>query len=214
MMNPRERIFEAWESSTAAAYVQNLRQRYRTHSRRLWDRYYKLEPRERHLLQFALAAVAVFFAYNLVYSPVVSMQADLADAIQVRQRELNSVRRMTVNYQQLQREVIKLEKQTAPAGPDFALSSVLAQALGGAIGSSKIGGIDAQPPKKISPQFSQYEVALRLNGVSLAQLVDGLYAIKNLKVPVVVSDLTIKKQLDRHDAYDVDMTCQSLARNA
>jgi type II secretory pathway component PulM len=213
MTSARQRILEAWNGTSAAAYVQDLRLRYRTHSRRLWERYYKLEPRERRLLQLALAAVAVFLAYNLIYSPVVSMQASLADAIQTRQRELTSVRRMTVNYQELQREVTRLEKQTAPAGPDFALSSVLTQALGSAIGSAKIGGVDAQPPKKISPQFSQYEVALRLSGVSLAQLVDGLYAIKNLKVPVVVSHVAIKKRLDQHDSYDADLTCQSLARN-
>ncbi|HLH76362.1 MAG TPA: type II secretion system protein GspM [Candidatus Binataceae bacterium] len=212
-MNARERIADAWNATSAAAYVQDFRLRYRAHSRRLWDRYYKLEPRERRLLQLGLAALAIFFAYNLIYSPVLSLQASLTDAIQARQRELNAVRRMTVNYQELQRQVTKLEKQTAPAGPDFALSSVLTQALGAAIGSTKIGGVDAQPPKKISPQFSQYEVALRLSGVSLAQLVDGLYAIKSLKVPVVVSGLTIKKQLDQHDAYDVDLTCQSLARN-
>jgi general secretion pathway protein M len=200
--------------STAGRYLAELRLRLRSYSRQLRERYRKLERREQYLVQVGGVIIGVFLLYNLVYQPIVSLQTGLEDDIESRERDLNNVRRLTVTYQRVQEDVARLEKQTAPAGPDFALSSVLATALGGAIGNDKIGGIDAQPAKKISPQFSQYQVDLRLSAVSLAQLVDALYQIKTLKVPVVVSDISIKKRIGENGSYDVDMTCLALARNA
>jgi hypothetical protein len=70
------------------------------------------------------------------------------------------------------------------------------------------------PDKPISEQFTQHSAGLRLTGVSLAQLVDVLYKIKTIKVPVLVSDLSIKKHGQDAHAYDVDMTCSVLGKNA
>jgi type II secretory pathway component PulM len=208
------RIISLLADSEAGRYLAELRQRSRIYSNQLRERYRKLERREQYLVQIGSLIFGVFLLYNLVYQPIMAWQSGLEDDIQTRERDVANVRRLTVTYQRVQQEVARLEKQTAPAGPDFALSSVLATALGSAIGNDKIGGINADPPKKISPQFSQYQVALKLSAVSLAQLVDALYQIKTLKVPVVVSDISIKKRVGEHDSYDVDMTCLALARNA
>lgn len=183
--------------------------------RALRARYYKLDKRERLLVQLAGVVTAGFLAYNLIYLPIVSYQAGLEDEIVARQRDLTEVRQMVVTYQRLKTELATLEKNTAPPARDFSLSSMLSSALNGAVGTDKIGGISTQPDRPVSDQFTQYSAVLKLNAISLKELVDVLFQIKSLKVPVVVSNLSVRKHSpDNPHAYDVDMTCSVLGKNA
>ncbi len=182
--------------------------------RQLRARYYKLEKRERLLVKVAAAIAALFVGYNLIYVPILSFQSGLEQDIAARQHDLTEVRRMIVAYRQVRRELTALEKSAAPPGKDFALSSVLSTALNGAVGTDLIAGISTLPDKPISGQFTQYGVNLKLQAVSLKQLVDALYQIKSIKVPVVVSNVSIRKHGQDLHSYDVDMICSVLGKNA
>jgi hypothetical protein len=182
--------------------------------RQLRARYYKLEKRKRLLVKVAAGIVAAFVGYNLIYVPILSFQSDLEQDIVERQHDLADVRRMTVIYRQVRTELTALEKSAAPPGKDFALSSVLSTALNGAVGSDLIAGISTLPDKPISGQFTQYSVTLKLQAVNLKQLVDALYQIKSIKVPVVVSNVSITKHAQDPHSYDVNMTCSVLGKNA
>jgi hypothetical protein len=182
--------------------------------RALRTRYYKLDKRERFLVQVAGVIMAMLLAYNLIYLPIVSYQSSLEDEIEARQRDLADVRQMVVTYQHLRTELASLEKNTALPARDFSLSSMLSSAMNGAVETDKIGGISTQPDKPISDQFTQYSAILKLNGITLKQLVDVLFQIKSLKVPVVISNLSVRRHADNPHAYDVDMTCSVLGKNA
>ena len=182
--------------------------------RDLRARYYKLERRERILLQLAAVVLGVLAGYNLIYLPIVSYQAGLEDEIAARQHDLTEVRRMASTYRQVNTELLALEKNTAPPARDFSLTSILSTALNGAVETDKIAGINPLPNKPISGQFTQYGADLKLNGVSLAQVVDVLYRIKSIKEPVVVSNLSIRRRAQDPHSYDVDMTCSVLGKNA
>ncbi len=200
--------------SAVVAYFQRAQAWTSPRYRALRARYYKLDKRERLLVRLAGVVAAGFLAYNLIYLPIVSYQAGLEDEIVARQRDLTDVRQMVVTYQRLKTELATLEKNTAPPARDFSLSSMLSSALNGAVETDKIGGISTQPDKPVSDQFTQYSAILRLNGINLKQLVDVLFQIKSLKVPVVVSNLSIRKHGTDAHAYDVDMTCSVLGKNA
>jgi hypothetical protein len=197
-----------------AGYIEQLRTWIGPRYKELRTRYYKLENRERRLLQLAGAMLAVFLGYNFIYLPITAYQDALEDEIVTRQRDLAEVRQMTVTYRHVKKELADLEKNTAPSGRDFSLSSILSNALNGAVGADKIGGISSAPPKSISEQFTQYSADLKLSNINLAQLVDVLYQIKEIKVPVVVSNLSIKKNSQDPHGYDVEMTCSVLSKNA
>jgi type II secretory pathway component PulM len=209
-----DKLFAAVRDSAAALYVERMRALMSPRYRQLRQRYYKLEKRERILLQLGAMALAVFLGYNLVYMSIVSYRAGLEDEIAVRQRDLSEVRRMASTWRQVSTELTALEKNTAPPAADFSLQSTLSNALNGVLENDKIGGINPLPDKPISEQFKQYGAQLKLNGVSLAQLVDVLYRIKSIKEPVVVSNLSIRKHAQDPHSYDVDMTCSVLGKNA
>jgi len=175
-------------------------------------RYQKLEPREKILVQIAGSLLTVFLFYNLVYQPIVSMREGLETRIAARQRELVEVRRLSEVYAQLKLDLAAAEKRTVSPGKDFSLFSVVEGTLSKNVGRDKIGSI-TPADKRISNELMEYAVNVKLNDVSLAQLVDTLYEVKSLSVPVVVSNLNVKKRIQNPHSFDVDLTCSALGKN-
>ena len=54
---------------------------------------------------------------------------------------------------------------------------------------------------------------LKLDNVDLAQLVDALYGINTLPMPIGVPNIRIQRRTQDPHSYDVDMTCVALAKN-
>ena len=209
-----DKPLEALWDSAAGRYASQVGAWLSPRYRDLHARYYKLERRERILLQVAAVALGVLAGYNLIYLSIVSYQAGLEDEIAAREHDLAEVRRMASTYRQINTELVALEKNTAPPASDFSLSSTLSTSLNGVLETDKIAGINPLPNKPVFAQFTQYGADLKLNGVSLAQVVDVLYRIKSIKEPVVVSNLSIRRRAQDPHSYDVDMTCSVLGKNA
>jgi type II secretory pathway component PulM len=176
------------------------------------SRYQKLEARERTLLGIAAGLLAALVAYNLVYLPLQSLRADMKVRIEERQRELTEARRLVDTYLTREAELKTAEKKAVLGGADFSLFSVLESALTHNVGRDKIGSITPGADRKLSGGFIQHTVQLKLEDVSLAQIVDALYGVRTLSVPVAVSNLRITQRAQQTHSYDVDMTCIALAK--
>jgi hypothetical protein len=175
-------------------------------------RYQKLEPRERVLVQVAGALVALFIAFNLVYLPIQGALGGLGDRIQERQHDAIEVAHMMRAYQRLRVDLATMRTRTVAASGDFSLFSVVEQALTRAPGKDKIGSIT--PAQKAIPGgMTQFSVELKLNALSLPQVVDTLYGLSALNVPVTVSTLHVTRRSQDSHTFDVEMTCVALGRN-
>jgi type II secretory pathway component PulM len=207
--NIRERFFDLARplSRRAAARIDPLVGQAR-------ERYQKLEPREQVLLRIAGALVGVFLAYNLIYIPIVSLSSGLEDRIVQRQRDLAEVRRLTVTYALLKADLATAEHRTVPLGRDFSLFSVVETSLTKSVGREKIGSITPGSDRKLADGFTEYSVQLKLASVSLSQVVDALYGINSMPMPIGVANLRIQRRSQDTHSYDVDLTCVALARNA
>ncbi len=176
-------------------------------------RYRKLEPRERVLLQIAGGALALFLLFNLVYLPVQGALGGLGDRIQQRQHDAVEVAHMMRTYQRLRIDLATMRTRTVAASGDFSLFSVVEQALTRAPGKDRIGSIT--PAEKALPGgMKQYSVDLKLNQLTLGQVVDTLYGLSALNIPVTVSTLHITRRSQDTHTFDVEMTCVALGRNA
>src|SRR5579871_572198 len=176
-------------------------------------RYRKLEPRERVLLQIAGGALALFLLFNLVYLPVQGALGGLGDRIQQRQHDAVEVAHMMRTYQRLRIDLATMRTRTVAASGDFSLFSVVEQALTRAPGKDRIGSIT--PAEKALPGgIKQYSVDLKLNQLTLGQVVDTLYGLSALNIPVTVSTLHITRRSQDTHTFDVEMTCVALGRNA
>jgi len=177
------------------------------------SRYQKLEPRERILVKIAGGLVGVFLIYNLIYLPIVDLSSGLQDKIVQRKQELAQVRRLAANYAQLKSDLANAERHTVPLGKDFSLFSVVESSMSKSVGREKIASITPGSDRKLSDGFTEFSVQLKLENVNLAQLVDALYGINSLAMPIGVANLRIQRRTQDTHSYDVDLTCVALAKN-
>jgi len=173
--------------------------------------YLKREPRERMLLKIAGAIGGALILYSFIYVPFVDLREDMQDRVGARQRELIQVRGLMRSYDRMRAALGAAEKQTVP-GKNFSLFSIIEQTLNSSVGRAKIGSITPSE-RALAGGFQQHVVDLKLTGVSLAQVVDALYGVQSLPVPVTVSNLHVKQQAEDPYSYDVDMTCIALGRS-
>lgn len=176
-------------------------------------RYQKLESREKLLLKIAGGVFALFLAYNFIYFPIQSYQEGIQTRIETRQRELKEVNHLVATYLQRQSDLRTAEKNTVPISKDFSLFSVVEKALTQSVGHDKIGSITPGADRKLSDGFTQFSVELKLQNVTLAQVVDALYGIRTMSEPVAVASLRMTRRTQDPHSYDVDMTCVALAKN-
>jgi hypothetical protein len=175
-------------------------------------RYQKLERRERLLVQVAGALLAAFIIFNLIYLPIQGALGGLNDRIQERQHDAVEVAHMMRRYQRLRVDLSTMRSRTVAPSGDFSLFSVVEQALTRAPGKDRIGSL-TPAQKEIPGGLKQYTIELRLNALSLAQVVDTLYGLSALNVPVTVSTLHITRRSENQHTFDVEMTCVALGRN-
>lgn len=176
-------------------------------------RYQKLESRERILVQITAGLVGVFLIYNLIYVPIVDLSSGLQDKIVQRQQDLAEVRRLAATYAQLKANLASAERHTVPLGKDFSLFSVVEASMTKSVGRQKIGSITPGSDRKLADGFTEFSVQLKLDNVNLAQLVDALYGINSLSMPIGVSNIRIQRRTQDTHSYDVDLTCVALAKN-
>jgi hypothetical protein len=173
--------------------------------------YSKREQREKALLRILSVVLGVIVLYNFLYLPFVSLGEGVGDRVATRQQQLAEVRSMMRSYERLKVELAATEKRTVPS-PDFSLFSIIEQSLTKSVGRDKISSI-APSDHTVPGGFQQFTVDLKLAGLDLGQIVDVLYGVQTLPMPVTVSNLHVRQRTQDPHSYDVDMTCMSLGRN-
>lgn len=202
----------------AAAALEPLLRQERTRlaplAAQLRARYDKLEPRERMLVQIAGVLLAVIIVWSFIVSPLAAAIGGLDGRIAARQHDLDSVRRLVDDYARVKTALAQAEHNTVPESRDFSLFSVVESAFTKSVGRAKIASITPSADRKLEGGLVQYTVQLRLTAVSLAQVVDALYSVQNLSVPISVTNLRIERRTQDTHTYDVDITCIALGHSA
>jgi len=213
LRNYIERI-KTWLRAKLGPQIDQLRERVDPLFAQGRARYQKLETRERVLVQIGAVLIAIFLLYNLIYSPIVDFSSGLGDQIVQREHDLASVRHLAANYAAVKADLESAEHSTVPQGKDFSLFSVVEASFTKSVGRGKISSITPAEDKKLSDNLVQYSVQLKLENVSLAQIVDALYSVRTMPVPVGVENLRIQRRTQDTHSYDVDITCVALGHNA
>ena len=182
-------------------------------ARERWRAFYdKREPREKLLIRIAGGLLGALFVYNFLYLPIMGLQRDLADRVEARRRDLIEVRSLMRTYDRLNRDMAAAQRRTLPGGPNFSLFSVLEQSLTTTAGRDRIGSITPSD-HPVAGGFRQYSVDIKLNGITLPQIVDTLYGVQSLAMPITVAHLEIHQQARDTRSFDVDMTCMALGKD-
>lgn len=206
-----ERLRERGRSA-AGAWYQRLAAALKPAYAKARARYQKLEPREKLLVHVAGALLSILALYNLLYLPVHALREGFAADLVARRAELIEVRRLAQTYSRLESEERAAASRTVPGGKDFSLFSVIESSLTRSVGRDKIGAITPSD-RSISDGLVQHSVDLKLSDLSLAQVVDTLYGLGNLPVPVTITAVNIKRRVQNPHSYDVELNCAALGKN-
>ena len=175
-------------------------------------RYQKLESRERTLVKIAGIVVGLFFVYNFIYMPIATWRDSIDTTLDTRRHQIGEVQHLVETYLERKKQLQVAERNTVPIGKDFSLFSVIEGSLTKTVGHDKIASINPDADRKLSDGFLQYSVDLKLQNVSLAQIVDALYGVKTLSAPVAVSNMHVTRRIQDPHTYDVEMTVIALAK--
>ncbi len=172
--------------------------------------YQRLSSRERSLLGGALAVIIVVGFYMVVWQPLEDSQIALAKRIQLKQHELVEMQQMREDYLDLLNQFELRQKIIDKADPKFSLfphiESTVSQVLGG---REKIASMNPQN-KELSGAYREESVELKLNAVSLQQLVDLMYHIEKGAQPLRLTRLQVKKRPREPQTFDVTATVAML----
>lgn len=172
----------------------------------------KREPREKILLRILGAFVGLLLLYGLIYAPIMALRDSLADRVETRRSDLLAMRGLMSTYERLQHALTTAQTRTVPSGPNFSLFSVVEQTLTKSVGRDRIGSLTPSD-HEVPGGFRQYSVDVKLNGITLPQVVDALYGVQAVAMPVTVSHLELRPRSGDTHSYDVNMTCMALGKD-
>lgn len=210
---PREQAAAVWSQLRSACepYVARAREALTPYWQQAAQWYEKREPREKVLLHVLGAVVTLLFIYDVIYLPARGWRDDLAERLATRRRQVIHLHGMMRSYERLRVELASTQKRTVPGGKDPALFSVLEMTLTNSVGRAKIGSITPSE-HQVPGGFEQYVVDVKLNEIALPQIVDTLYSLQTLNVPITISNLQIHQHAQDSHSFDVDLTCMALGK--
>ena len=170
----------------------------------------RLSSRERTLVGLSAGALAVVFVYTLIWQPIADQRVQLEKRIKTKQADLDEIQHMRETYLELLTQFDLRQKIIERADPKFSLfphiEATVSQVLGG---RDKIVSMNPQN-KDISGTYREESVELKLNAVSLQQLVDLLYHIEKSDQPLRLTRLQVKKRAREPSTFDVTATVSML----
>ena len=208
---PRAAALSARTRSACEPYLARAQEHLTPYWRQAEEWYEKREPREKLLLLLLGGVASIIFIYNAVYAPARAWRDDLAQQVASRQHQVVRLLGMMRNYERLRLELASTQKRTVPGGKDPALFSVLEMTLTNTVGRAKIGSITPSA-HQVPGGFEQYIVDVKLNEIGLQQIVDTLYSLQSLSVPISISNFQINQHARDSNTFDVDLTCVALGK--
>jgi len=151
----------------------------------------RLSPRERAMVGVAAAALVVIGLYAFIWEPLTSGRERMESRISGKQRELEEALALRDQYHDLDVQ-LQLGKRILMQEKNFPLLQHLEKTVQSVVPRERIASMNPES-KTIAEVYREERVELRLNDITLAQLVELLHRIEKGTHPLRVTRLHIKK---------------------
>jgi type II secretory pathway component PulM len=175
--------------------------------RQLLGYYNRLAPRERVLVGVAAVTVLAISLYSFVWDPLQTSREQLTRRITAKEKDLSEIQRQRDVYLDVER---RLEANRAGFSTDtFNLFAYLQGEISQAVSKEHI--ISMNPSSKnIGSDYQEEMVEIKLQQLSLPQIVDLVYRVEKGEHPLRFSRLQIKKRINDIWNFDVAATVSLL----
>ena len=164
--------------------------------------FHMLQRREQMLVVGAGVLVLVAALFTFVIDPILARGANLDRRLAAASRQLAALQTLRGDYRQQQQIIDRIDAQLRRQSKSFAIFSHLEQVAGRAGIQDKIQSMNtvASPPNTV---YKEDSVEVRMEGVSLAQLVDYLHRMERSPQVLKIKRLQVKPTRDNRQLLSV-----------
>ena len=164
--------------------------------------FHMLQRREQMLVVGAGVLVLVAALFTFVIDPILARGANLDRRLAAAGRQLAALQTLRGDYRHQQQIIDRIDAQLRRQSKNFAIFSHLEQVAGRAGIQDKIQSMNtvASPPNTV---YKEDSVEVRMEGVSLAQLVDYLHRMERSPQVLKVKRLQVKPTRDNRQLLSV-----------
>lgn len=169
----------------------------------------QLSPRERIMVFSAVAAVALVAIWLGVVEPYQAAMGRLDSQIKNRSNSLVEVKSLQQDIRRLSQRLSQVSGRKAMDGPLFSYVEALTDQAG------VRDHLLSMRPQQSSQQgeYRQQQVELKLEKLSIAQLVRFLYAVEYSGQRVQIKSMRIKRRFEDHSSLDVNLSVFTLEQS-
>ncbi len=163
---------------------------------------FTLAKREKNLVIGAACFLGIFFLFQLIIFPFFEKKDRMEKGINTRETELEEIIRLSGEYESYKGDSQGIEQVLARRKRDFKLTTFLNEKANEA--GVTIGSIDRYPSKDMG-NFIESTMEVRLEAVTLKQLVEYLYRIESPEDLVSITTISIKQNKKEPGYHDVTL---------
>jgi len=168
-----------------------------------------LKTRERKLIALCVVLVCAALVHGLIVSPVVKKRAELDDRINAALDQLYELKLLQREYDQIMAESKAINQRVGRRPRDFALFSFLDQTANKL--NLKKNLTSLKPSKKnIDGSLAEDIVEVKLEGISLENLVAYLYEIEKTGAAIAIASIRIQPESRLGGGLNVSMMVTSI----
>ncbi len=177
----------------------------------LKERWQHFSSRERIIVSAGGAMVAAALVFFLIVDPLLASIDKLDRQAQRKAKESQELALVAQNYVLKQARIAKLEERMPSPPAQFSLLAFMEEATTAAQIRDRIAGMQPQAPIVVQG-YQETAVDLRLDGVSLPQLLALLAAIERAPYDVQVHHLQLKPKYDNPVNLDATLKIVTYAK--
>lgn len=174
------------------------------HNARRKSGYDRLESRERLFLLLGVVFVVCFLIFQMVVTPYLEARQILERSLQRRQNELLEMSILQKEYQDLMQRQGVITRRIEQRSPQFSLFSFLEQQTTVVDVRNRVTSMKPATTE-LEDGLEESAVEIKLDGITLKQLVDFLVRVESEENVIVVKRLAVQKNQKESDLLDVVM---------
>jgi general secretion pathway protein M len=168
----------------------------------------RLETRERTAVLVGALFLVALFVWLVLLSPYFTAMQDLDRRIEGLRRNFDQVEAMSQQISQLRQQLAAVESQRSSGRPLFSQVENLTKQTG-----VRDQLLSMRPqPESVQGGFRQQLVEVRLERISLSQLVRLLHAAEYQSLGIQVRSLRVRPRFDDRSLLDVNLVLMSVER--
>ena len=164
----------------------------------------KLEKREKRVVVAGTIFLVCFALFHFTVSPLLQARQQTQKALIQKKEDIKKIRQLQEEYRQLQNQAVNIQNRLQKRSPSFTLFSFIEERATKAKVKQQINSMTPSTSEGEGP-LQESRVDLKLEKISLQQLVDFLQQIESTDDVVAIKRISIQENSKEEGLLDVVM---------